>query len=214
MSAYTKNAMDLRNLETLIVDDSVFMRRIMRILLRGFGIGRATEAENGEQALEKLDSTPYDLVIADLFMPGMNGFDFLKALRVPKNMSSQTPVIIVTAHSEKHILSRCLIAGAHDVIKKPVPPKRLYTSIIDCFKFPRNFIKADDFYGPEPRPEMVDFVPALSHYLPHIVEDKSIGEERVKLDYLEDDNNDIPTEEVEEVKVLKPRSHYNAYETT
>src|SRR5579862_7598303 len=102
----------------LIVDDisdnrSILKRRFER---RGFDV---TEAESGLVAIDLIEKTPFDLVLLDVMMPGIDGMETLKRIRSRKSASA-LPVIMVTAKSESDNIVDALEQGANDYVTKPV----------------------------------------------------------------------------------------------
>jgi DNA-binding LytR/AlgR family response regulator len=107
-------------IRTLIVDDEPIARQILREELGRFSdIAIVGEAENGEQALAKIGQLAPDLVLLDLQMPGLGGFDVIH--RLPEG--ALPIVIIVTAYDEHAI--RAFEAGALDYLLKPISQERL-----------------------------------------------------------------------------------------
>ena len=98
----------------LIVDDDDGIRTSLRLALedQGYSVGEATD---GEAALEQVRSTPPDVVILDLMLPGMDGFECCRQLR----RTSDVPVLIVSARGDSHDVVAGLEAGADDYIRKP-----------------------------------------------------------------------------------------------
>jgi DNA-binding LytR/AlgR family response regulator len=112
--------MEYSVLRTLIVDDEPIARQILREELGGFhNVAVVGEAENGEDALRKIGQLAPDLVILDLEMPGLGGFDVID--RLP--LGALPIVIIVTAYDEHAI--RAFEAGALDYLLKPISRERL-----------------------------------------------------------------------------------------
>ncbi|WP_193584308.1 response regulator, partial [Laribacter hongkongensis] len=70
-----------KNLRFLVVDDFSTMRRILRNLLKELGFTNVDEAEDGQVALHKLRSQPYEFVVSDWNMPNMTGIELLRAVR-------------------------------------------------------------------------------------------------------------------------------------
>src|ERR1700733_11284371 len=102
----------------LIVDDigdnrTVLTRRFQR---RGFDV---VEADNGLTAIELIDKAPFDLVLLDVMMPGIDGIETLKRIRSQRSASA-LPVIMVTAKSESANIVDALELGANDYVTKPV----------------------------------------------------------------------------------------------
>lgn len=107
-------------MRTLIVDDEPIARRILRDELGGFtDIAVVGEAQNGEEALAKIGQLAPDLVLLDLQMPGLGGFDVIR--RLPP--AALPIVIIVTAYDQYAI--RAFEAGALDYLLKPIGRERL-----------------------------------------------------------------------------------------
>ncbi len=101
----------------MVVDDEQRNARLMQIVLRSEGY-QTTVATNGSDALRVLDETAIDLVILDVMMPGMSGFDVCRALR--RNPKTQAlPVILVTALTDTADRVEGIEAGADDFISKP-----------------------------------------------------------------------------------------------
>src|SRR5215472_634427 len=102
----------------LIVDDisdnrSILMRRFER---RGFDV---TEAESGFAAIDLIERKPFDIVLLDVMMPGIDGIETLKRIRAQKSASA-LPIIMVTARSESAHVVGALEHGANDYVTKPV----------------------------------------------------------------------------------------------
>ncbi len=102
----------------LVVDDISDNRAILtrRFERRGF---RVTEAESGLAAIEMIETEPFDLVLLDVMMPGIDGFETLRRIRAKKSLS-ELPVVMVTAKSESQNVADALEFGANDYITKPV----------------------------------------------------------------------------------------------
>ena len=101
----------------LVVDDKLPNIMLLEGFLarQGYAIVRA---ESGEAALEKLSGTQVDLVLLDVKMPGMSGFEVLTKLRVDKK-TPRIPVIMITAYNEKDVRVKALESGCDDFISKP-----------------------------------------------------------------------------------------------
>ncbi len=99
----------------LIVDDEEMMRNLLEKILAREGY-QVTTAEDGLAALELVREHPFDLVISDMKMPRMNGFELLKAI---KKDHAQTGVIIMTAYGDTYTVKDALLLGADEYITKP-----------------------------------------------------------------------------------------------
>lgn len=89
-----------KELKFLVVDDFSTMRRIVRNLLKELGFNNVEEAEDGVDALNKLQAGGFGFVISDWNMPNMDGLELLKTIRADGGMAS-LPVLMVTAEAKK-----------------------------------------------------------------------------------------------------------------
>ena len=108
----------------LVVDDEPRMLKFVRMNLELEGF-RVIEATNGLEALEKVREHIPDLVLLDVMMPGMDGFETLEEIR----RISTVPVIMLTVRSEEDDLIRGLELGADDYVTKPFSPRELASRI-------------------------------------------------------------------------------------
>jgi len=104
--------------KVLVVDDSLTIRVYHTSLLKSFGFEVDT-AENGMEALEKVMSTKYDLILSDINMPVMDGYEFVKKLRKLDNYKL-TPVVFVTTLDSEEDKKKGFMAGATLYIVKPI----------------------------------------------------------------------------------------------
>ncbi len=103
----------------LLVDDIVTNRTIIATLLRREG-HMVDVAGSGEAAVSAVRSTPYDIVLMDIFMPGMNGLEATRAIRRVGGIAATVPIVAVTANTGAEEMERCLAAGMNDMLCKPV----------------------------------------------------------------------------------------------
>ncbi|MES2906777.1 MAG: response regulator [Pseudomonadota bacterium] len=139
----------------LVVDDNAYMRTILRTILSSFGARKIYEAENGADGLEKLKAFSPDIAIIDWEMPVMNGPDMIRTLRNPDECNQAfVPVILLTAHTERHRIMQARNFGAHEILRKPVSPNAIYQRIASIILQPRPFIRTSNYFGPELRGEL------------------------------------------------------------
>jgi DNA-binding NtrC family response regulator len=105
----------------LVVDDQVSMRETLTDMLEILGYGSAA-AGNGEEALQVLERETFDLVIADLNMPRMDGIELLCKI---KESWPNLPVVIITGYRTVHTEKKILQKGADGFIPKPCTLKRV-----------------------------------------------------------------------------------------
>lgn len=112
----------------LVVDDDPISNRLVVSALRRVEL-EATSFEDPLQALQHLKDKRYDLVLMDLQMPGMTGFDLCEELRKLAGYE-KTPVIHVTVHTEFEHLAKSLEVGAEDLMGKPILPMELAVKVL------------------------------------------------------------------------------------
>jgi two-component system chemotaxis response regulator CheY len=124
-----------KNMSILIVDDYKTMLRIIRNLLKQLGFTNVDEAMDGGEALTKLRSTDFDLVISDWNMEPMTGLQLLKEVRADDGLK-KTPFIMITAESKTENVVAAKQAGVNNYIVKPFNAATLrtkLTSVIGTF---------------------------------------------------------------------------------
>jgi two-component system chemotaxis response regulator CheY len=139
-------------LRFLVVDDSPHMRRIVRTLLQGFGSREIYDAEDVAAALLAFNRYTPDIVIVDWVMPAPDGLEFARRIRQPDtNASPFTPIIMLTAHSERRRVMAARDAGVTEFMVKPISARALHQRILNVIANPRRFIKTKTYFGPDRR---------------------------------------------------------------
>jgi signal transduction histidine kinase/ActR/RegA family two-component response regulator len=115
-------------LSVLIADDHEVNRRAFSLMLSAASVEVST-AENGQQALELLDTAHFDLVLMDVNMPVLSGLDAVRRLRASGSINRQAPVIALTAAAGAKDLALCLEAGMDAVVAKPVDGAELFAAM-------------------------------------------------------------------------------------
>jgi PAS domain S-box-containing protein len=122
---------NIKAIKVLVVEDMELNQLLMKTILDDFGFEREIAA-NGNIAIEKLQRKTYDIVLMDLQMPIMNGFDATEYIR--KKLNSKIPIIALTADVTTVDLEKCKAVGMNDYIPKPVDEKLLYNKIMGLVK--------------------------------------------------------------------------------
>jgi len=118
-----------RHLRILLAEDNAVNQKLAVRLLEKQG-HTVMVAGDGREALAALARRPYDLVLMDVQMPEMNGFDATRAVRARERETGQhIPIIAMTAHAMKGDRERCLEAGMDDYVTKPILARKLYEAI-------------------------------------------------------------------------------------
>ena len=121
----------IEHLRIVIVDDSVHMRRIVRSILRHFRCHEIFEAEDGATGLESIELYTPNVLITDLKMPILDGFELIKIVRGSDNMLiSQIPIIVLSGQAEKEQVLNSQQAGATSFLRKPVAASAIIQHIV------------------------------------------------------------------------------------
>lgn len=112
----------------LFIEDDAMNRRVVRDMLNVAGLP-LEEADGGRVGLERLEKEEFDVLLLDLRMPGMDGFDVMRAIRGRDDDLRDLPIIVVTADASPGLEEECLAAGADAVLFKPVAMQSLFDSI-------------------------------------------------------------------------------------
>ncbi|MDD2281467.1 MAG: PAS domain S-box protein [Bacteroidales bacterium] len=122
---------DLKNVRVLVAEDIPLNQLLMKTLLDDFGF-ECEIAENGKIAVEKLQNKTFSIVLMDLQMPEMNGFEATDYIR--NKLRSDVPIIALTADVTTVDLAKCRAVGMNDYIAKPVDERLLYSKIVGAVK--------------------------------------------------------------------------------
>jgi two-component system chemotaxis response regulator CheY len=126
--------MDLK-MNILVVDDSSTMRRIITNTLRELGLRHITNAEDGDEALEKFRTNDFDLVLSDHKMPRMSGEELLEHIR-KGDTNSNVPFIMITAESFRDNVMKAVQLGVSNYIVKPFTTQQLLEKLLKVFAVP------------------------------------------------------------------------------
>ena len=118
-----------RPLRILLAEDNPANQKVAVYLLRQYGHG-ATVASDGREALERVRDQDFDLVLMDVQMPTMDGFQATEAIRkLPEQAKARLPIVAMTAYAMKGDQERCLAAGMDGYITKPINARELFETI-------------------------------------------------------------------------------------
>jgi two-component system chemotaxis response regulator CheY len=119
----------------LVVEDSPMMRQLIVFALARVKRIQITEAEDGVDALRKLASTKYDLILTDINMPVMDGLKLVKRIRADAN-HAQTPIIVITTEGSTEDRQRAMALGANAYITKPIQAPQVIQKVKELLKLP------------------------------------------------------------------------------
>jgi CheY-like chemotaxis protein len=128
MKEVLNSEIDPKKVKILVVDDIPLNVLLVKKMLQPLGF-ETSEAEDGVVAMEKIAAQKPDLILLDLMMPRMDGFEVLKRLRA-KDDTKSIPVIILSALNSNDYVARGIAMGAEDYITKPIIMDRLQSSVV------------------------------------------------------------------------------------
>src|SRR3990172_5851821 len=128
----TEKNLQVQSSSVLVVDDTEMNRDMLCALLEADG-HKAAVAENGRVALEAIKKNPFDLILLDVMMPEMNGYQVLEQLKADPSLRD-IPVIVLSALDEIGSVVRCIELGAEDYLPKPFDPVLLRARIGACLE--------------------------------------------------------------------------------
>ena len=120
-------------LDVLLVEDNDINRLYAKSVLKNWNC-RTETAENGVVAIEKLKVSSFDVILMDVQMPVMDGYDTTKAIRMMPEPLRSIPIIALTANATRGDIERCLAAGMNDYLPKPFAPDDLYRKLFEELK--------------------------------------------------------------------------------
>jgi len=156
-----KELESVRGAKILLVEDNEVNQQVATELLEKAGLS-VTIAENGREAIQAVKTSSFDLILMDIQMPDMDGYEATRAIRdyeagkrqesgLSSVSSDFTPIVAITAHAMSGDRKKCLEAGMNDYVSKPISPRELFSAIIRWIK-PASLQKTAslNFCTPEP----------------------------------------------------------------
>ena len=125
---------EIQGIRILLVEDNYMNQILAKKILNKWNLEYHV-TNNGKEAIEKLSENDYDIILMDMHMPEMDGYEATKYIR--NNMpfpKSNTPIIAITANAVAGEENKCLAAGMNDYISKPFNKKKLYHKILQLMK--------------------------------------------------------------------------------
>lgn len=145
------------SLKVLVVEDNKPMLDLTKSILSTFGVGNIEGALNGEDGFRKFCSFNPDLVIADWMMEPFDGIALSRKIRNdPKSPNQYVPIILMTGFSEKRRVLSARDSGITEFLVKPFSARILYKRLSQIIERPRQFVRAEGFFGPDRRRKTAD----------------------------------------------------------
>lgn len=124
----TSNTPNHKGVRILLVEDNDINRLYAQSILKRWQCETAT-AENGLVAIEKLKTATYDVVLMDIQMPVMDGYESTRAIRMMAPPNDKVPIVALTANATKADIAKCLASGMNTYLPKPFTPEDLYQKL-------------------------------------------------------------------------------------
>jgi CheY-like chemotaxis protein len=121
----SETSVNINDISILIVDDMAFNRIVIKKMLKKWNLN-LDFAENGQEAVQKVQTNHYDLILMDVHMPIMNGIQATKAIRC---FDQNTCIVALTASSDEKTKDQVINAGMNSIITKPIIPNELHKII-------------------------------------------------------------------------------------
>jgi len=141
----------------LVADSSAHMASLIAAMLRSQGRRDIREAYDASKAMTELRRRPFDVVIIDDALDGMDGVAFTRKLRAATDCQNRlVPIIMMSAAPDARRIADARDAGVTDVLRKPFAANHLQTRLASIETNPRGFIEAAEYAGPDRRRKVVD----------------------------------------------------------
>ncbi|MGZ6039852.1 MAG: ATP-binding protein, partial [Phenylobacterium sp.] len=119
---------DCPPLTVLLVDDTAMNRELVRLMLGPLDL-HLTEASSGVEAIQLAEARPFDLILMDIRMPGIDGLEAARRIRSGQGANRATRIVALTADVEPENLEACVVAGIDGVLPKPISPAQLLAEV-------------------------------------------------------------------------------------
>lgn len=153
---------DFADIRVLLIDDNKFFASVLIEILEGLGIKNISTAENAVQALQYVRRGNYSLVLTEWRMQPMEGREFVAAVREASDEKwSTVPIIAMTAGADKDSVFEMRDTGVNEIVVKPVSANVIRMRIVSCFERPRDFVRDDNYVGPDRRRKIDEVLVAM-----------------------------------------------------
>ncbi len=147
-----KMSYDFSSIKVLIVEDNQPMLNLLRSVIQSFGVTQISTATDGKEGFIQFCQHNPDIVITDWMMHPTDGIEMGRKIRnEPQSPNQYVPIILMSGFSEKHRVLSARDAGITEFIVKPFNARDLYKRIQQIVERPRQYIRSENFFGPDRR---------------------------------------------------------------
>ncbi len=144
--------LELNKLNVLVIEDTIPMRKLIENVLRATGVGHVYAAHDGVEGLKLFKNEKPDIVIVDWHMEPLDGIEIVRQIRThPNSHDKKIPIIMITGYSALSRVATARDAGVTEFLIKPFSASALVRRIAYVVNNPRDFIRTDDYFGPDRR---------------------------------------------------------------
>jgi CheY-like chemotaxis protein len=142
----------IEDLNILVVDSSVYMRKLTRMMLMNIGAKTILEAGDGVAALDLIRTANPDVALIDWDLPLLSGPEVIRIVRSPEVFPKpHLPIIMLMASASRSQVAEALRLGVHEFLLKPTSPRALQDRLLSIVLKPRQMVQVGKMYVPEPR---------------------------------------------------------------
>jgi two-component system, chemotaxis family, chemotaxis protein CheY len=143
---------DLSQIRFLLIDPSTISMELTRDVLFMMGARTVRSCSNTDRALEALRADLYDIVVMEWNTAPMSGLQFIDYIRTSAVSPNRLmPILLMTARSEEEFVVQARDRGITEFLAKPFTVETLHRRLVSIIAFPRQFIDADRYFGPDRR---------------------------------------------------------------
>jgi two-component system, chemotaxis family, chemotaxis protein CheY len=143
---------DFSQIRFLVIDPSPISIELTRDVLFMMGARTIRNCSNTDRAVEALRTDPFDIVITEWNTKPMTGLQFIEYVRTsPMSPNRLMPILLMTARSEEEYVVQARDRGITEFLAKPFTVESLHRRLVSIIAFPRQFIDADRYFGPDRR---------------------------------------------------------------
>lgn len=149
----------LDDIQILVVEDLLPMLTLTKSILQIFGFKNLLGARNADEAYELYCQHDPDIIITDWFMTPIDGLELIQKIRTdPKSPNPYVPIILMSGYTDKRRVEEGRDNGMTEFLMKPYTARDMYKKIVQLIERPRQFVKAEGYFGPDRRRKREEYV--------------------------------------------------------